>query len=122
MTRLRFMLIWISTCFLAAVFILAGAIKFGDPTAAEHFRKWGYGDWFRILVGIVELVGGVALLVPRAATAAGAILSVIMMGAIFTLFRAEEGKQVLAPALILWMLIYVAYTRLPQSPWGKRQG
>jgi putative oxidoreductase len=120
MTRLRLFLVWSSTLFVATAFILNGSLMFGSPAEQERFRKWGYADWFRILLGVVEIAAGVLLLFPRAATAAAAVLAIVTIGAIFTLFRTQDTNGLLLPALLLWMLTYIGYTRYRPAPWGKR--
>jgi putative oxidoreductase len=118
MSRLRTCLVWSATVFVTVYFILASIRNIGDAAAKEGL--WKHSDWLRLFVGVVEIVGGVLILLPRAATGAAAVLAIIMIGAIYALFRVQDDLRVVLPALVLWMLIYIGYTRYSQSPWGKR--
>ena len=46
--------------------------------------KGGAGQWFRYLVGILELAGAIGLLIPRLAAPAALGLLGVMIGAFFT--------------------------------------
>jgi uncharacterized membrane protein YphA (DoxX/SURF4 family) len=50
----------------------------------EMFAKLGAGQWFRYLTGALEVIGGVALLVPRAAFYGAVLLAAVMVGALVT--------------------------------------
>lgn len=63
--RVRLAAAWCLGLYLAWLYVRMGWIKF-DPkgfwTAA--FVRWGYPPWLRIAVGVVEVAGGLMLLVP----------------------------------------------------------
>ena len=59
--------VWTATVLLAALFTLAGVMKLVDADAAKQFADFGFPYWFCILIGIIEVGGAVALLVPRTA-------------------------------------------------------
>ncbi|MFR9806741.1 DoxX family protein [Pseudonocardia sp. RS010] len=62
----------------------SGAPKlFGEATAVLAFDAIGAGDWFRYLIGALEVVGGIALMVPMLAGLAAACFVVLMTGAVF---------------------------------------
>lgn len=67
----------------ALAFTLAGIDKFpADPYWLHVFDAIGFGQWFRYLTGIVEVVGGLLFLIP-ALTALGAFFLIsTMTGAI----------------------------------------
>ena len=53
---------------LAVQFVAAGATKLlGDAQMVTMFDDIGAGQWFRLLVGVLEIAGGAGLLVPRLA-------------------------------------------------------
>lgn len=64
---LRLVLGYLAGLYLAQMYVGMGLIKF-DPdgfwTAA--FERWGYPMWLRLTVGIAEVGGGTALLLPAA--------------------------------------------------------
>jgi uncharacterized membrane protein YphA (DoxX/SURF4 family) len=58
----------------------------------------GYPPWFR-LIGVLEVGGGVALLIPAVAPPGTGVLLTIMMGAVSTALRVGES---VAPPLIVF--------------------
>src|SRR5690349_1267053 len=68
----------------ALVFVMFGFDKFDSRPNSEWvsiFARIGFGQWFRVVTGCVEIAGGV-LLLPRATGRAGAaILGATMLGA-----------------------------------------
>ena len=60
---------WTLQAVLAAAFLAAGFAKLaGVPFMVDLFEQIGLGQWFRVLTGVVEVVGAVALLVPGLAS------------------------------------------------------
>jgi uncharacterized membrane protein YphA (DoxX/SURF4 family) len=77
--------LYLISAFLTLVFVKAGWAKFFDTSGwARAFAIWGFPIWFRVLVGVLEIVGGVLLLVPRTGVHAAAALAVIMLGGMGT--------------------------------------
>lgn len=70
---------------LAAVFIVHGAMKLADVTGTmAGFEQMSLPSWLGVLVGIVELLGGVAMLLGVYVRYAGYALAVVMAGAILS--------------------------------------
>lgn len=108
-------MLWIVSIVVAAMFIMAGGTKLaGLPMHVEHFQKWGYPDWFRILIGTAEVAGGVGLLIPRLASFAAAGLAAIMLGAVYTHLAHKEAIQVVAPIVFLLVFGVLTYARWPR--------
>jgi UPF0716 family protein affecting phage T7 exclusion len=60
---------WTLQAILAAAFLAAGLAKLaGVPFMVELFEQIGLGQWFRVVTGVVEVTGAVALLVPGLAS------------------------------------------------------
>lgn len=80
-------MIWPLRVILAAAFLFFGLVKFpsnpGSPWV-HTFELIGVGQWFRYFTGLVEAVGGLLLLVPRATYVAVAMLAAAMIGALLT--------------------------------------
>ncbi len=80
--RIRLVAAWLLGLYLARMFVNMGWIKF-DPegfwTAA--FERWGYPAWLRVPVGVLEVGGGIMLVIPWLATYGGLALAVVMGGA-----------------------------------------
>lgn len=87
----------------AVVFLAAAAAKLsGAPEMVQAFDHIGLGQWFRIVTGIVEVIGGIAVLIPAAAFLGGLLLSATMIGAVLAHSFVIEGSPV--PALILLLI------------------
>src|SRR5438105_14044185 len=93
--------LWIFSSLLAMLFVTAGIAKFINPAVRVHFGQWGYPDWFRVLIGGLEIGCGVLLLVPRLAWRAGLMLGLIMLGAAGTSWFHGETTQASLPASLL---------------------
>jgi len=106
---------WVLSALLAALFLFAGGQKLlGTGGTVEHFTQWGYPPWFRTIIGLIEVSGGLALLVPRVAFYAAGALGVVMIGAIHThLTKAAPGIPV--PIVCLLALAFIASARRPSA-------
>lgn len=91
--RARLVAAWVVGLYLADMFVRMGAVKF-DPEGfwTEAFVRWGYPAWLRIAVGVVEVVGGVMLVVPWCAPVGGVAVGLVMGGAWLTRFL--DGRYV----------------------------
>lgn len=68
---------------LAAVFITHGAMKLASVTSVmAMFVKMGMPGWLGVAVGLIELLGGVAMLLGVYMKYAGYALAAVMVGAI----------------------------------------
>ena len=77
--------LWVSQILLALIFVMAGASKvFGEQANVEMFATIGIGQWFRYVVGVLEIVGAVGVLIPRLAGLAALGLVCLMVGAAIT--------------------------------------
>jgi putative oxidoreductase len=86
----------------------------GETNAVQTFDDMGAATWFRYFVGLVELAGGIGLLVPRLAGLAAAGLALLMVGATATqLFVLHGGALALTPVIIGAMCVFIA--------WGRRE-
>jgi putative oxidoreductase len=100
---------------LAAVFVAAGIPKIlGVAAVAENFQHFGYSPAFRLLIGALEIAGGVTLLVPAVALYAALLLIGIMAGAVWTVWRV--GDSVAPPLIVGALLAVLAVMRLRQTP------
>lgn len=114
--RIKVTAVWILSGLLGLLYLFAGGTKLaGMQTHVEHFARWGYPDWFRLVVGTIEVVCGAALLVPGLAFYAAVALGMNMLGAIYTeLFRGEPPRAAF-PLVLLLLLAVVAYARRPAA-------
>ncbi len=100
---------------LLAAFFVFLAVKnlSGDLRMAEDFRRWGYSDGFRMLVGISQLVGAAALLVPGLTFLGAALLAGLLVGAIVTHLRFDPPAQALAAVVSLLLLLPLLWAYRP---------
>ena len=78
-------LIWAARLFLAVAFVFFGAVKFASTGMwVRLFDQIGFGQWFRYFTGVVEVVAGALMLVPRATLAAALLIGSAMIGALLT--------------------------------------
>lgn len=88
---------------LAVVFIASGGAKLaGMEFEIAAFERWGYPLWFMYATGLVEVLGGIGLLIKRVAPLAALGLAVMMIGAVAThVLHAEWAMLVLASIILL---------------------
>ena len=105
--------LWTLQVLLAFQFAMAGLSKvFGDPAMVNMFATIGVGQWFRYLVGALEIAGAVGVLVPRLSGLAALGLVCLMAGATLTnLF--VLGASPLLPLVLLVVSALAA--------WGRRE-
>ena len=102
---------WTLQGIIAAAFLAAGAAKLADvPFMADLFAQIGIGQWFRVVTGVVEVVGAVALLFPGLASIGALWLGGTMVGAVATHLFVLHTSPV--PAIVLGVLnALVVYLR-----------
>src|SRR6185312_3461840 len=106
--------VWALSVILAAVFLLAGVPKIlgTEPLWLQAAAMHGFPSGMRVVVGICEVLGALAQLVPTL-TIYGAIgLAVLMVPA--TITQAMSGEPGLyVPIIVCVLLLLVAWQRDP---------
>ncbi|MFF0637739.1 DoxX family protein [Nocardia sp. NPDC004151] len=104
-TKLRNRVLWTLQIVLGLFFIIASGLpKFvGQADAVRIYNEIGWGDWFRYLTGLVEVSGGLGLMIPRLSGPAAAGLSITMVCA-----AATQAFLLGAPGLAIFPLVLVA--------------
>jgi putative oxidoreductase len=106
--------LWLIQLILAVQFAGAGLFKLSAaPVMVEMFTTIGIGQWFRVLVGTLELAGAIGLLVPRLAGLAALGLAGVMLGAIFANLLILGAAPWLPMGLLLCCAL-VVWSRWPQ--------
>jgi putative oxidoreductase len=111
MVRLRSAAVWAGAIFLAVVFVAVGFSKLGGASAmgwSERFGQWGYPANTAYVVGVLEILGGLGVLIPRWRRAASLTLGVVMMGALCTHLIHAEFPRVIPP-LVLGGVAFLVY-------------
>jgi len=97
---------------LGLLFVLIGSMTVaGMKMFVENFRHFGYPQWFRVVTGSLEVLGGLGLLIgirlPWLAALASAGLTLVMLGAILTHLRIREPLQKIVLPIVLGVLAIV---------------
>lgn len=111
-TTIRTAAAWIAQVLSAGILFGAAIGKLrGTLGWIERFRSWGYPDDFYLVIGVLEVLGAIALLVPRFAGRAAVGLFVIMLGAFLTHLIHGEGLAVVRPLIVIVLLVAVLWLR-----------
>jgi len=103
--------LWVLQVLVAISFVFASSGKLGgDPRAVESFNEMG-GDWFRYLIGALELAGGIALLIPLLSGLAGLAFVGLMVGATIVQATVFDGEMLAAPLVTLVFVAIIAWAR-----------
>jgi uncharacterized membrane protein YphA (DoxX/SURF4 family) len=75
--------VWILRIALALIFVVVGFVKIPGsihPMWVRLFERIGFGQWFRYFTALVEIVGGMLMIVPSATLVSVALLASAMVG------------------------------------------
>jgi putative oxidoreductase len=101
---------WLLQVLLALLMAGPGWQKFTSPVWERMFRAWGYPDGFYLVIGSVQVVGGILLLVPRVASYSAIVLAVVMAGAAATQI-VRGGRNGVGEIVFMSLLIAIAALR-----------
>ncbi|WP_432136039.1 DoxX family protein [Streptomyces sp. bgisy154] len=98
---------------LALFFGIASALPklIAHSSAAEVFDDMGWGSVGMYTIGVLELAGAAALLVPLLQSVAAMALSGLMVGAFIVQLTVLDGKNAATPLIIIVPLLLVAWAR-----------
>ncbi|MEE9207338.1 MAG: DoxX family protein [Gemmatimonadota bacterium] len=106
--------IWIPTVFETLAMVGIGLAKFTNWAQwSGWFEGWGYGAWFAAVIGIAEILGGLALLVPRLAAYAASGLLIVMLGALYTTTTKPNELGWTGAAIHIALLAVILASRWP---------
>ena len=112
--RLGSAALWTVQIALAGMFLLAGGSKLlGAPPMVAMFDAIGIGQWFRYVMGLIEVGSALALLVPSFAVFGAIALVATMIGAVATHLFIIGGSPVM-PAILLLGSAGVVWARWRQ--------
>lgn len=101
--------LWVLQILLALMFAMAGLAKvFGDQAMVEMFATIGIGQWFRYVVGVLEIAGALGVLIPRLSGLAALGLGCLTVGATLANLFVLGASPLLpiallmASALVVW--------------------
>ena len=102
--------LWVLRVLMAALFLFSAFIKLsGQQMAVDEFAALPTGDWFRYVVGLMELVGAIALLTPAVSGFGALLLLIVDIGAFFAqiLFLHMDFIHTIVIGAILAALVYL---------------
>ena len=79
----------------------------GESHQVALFTIVGLPNWFLVLVGTFEVIGGILLLVPATTPVGSLMLSTIMVGALWTHAALGEWVNLLPVSVLLGLLLMI---------------
>ena len=111
----KFIGMWLPAILLALIFVPQGWSKFNDASGwAAAFRHWGYPDWFRITIGVIELSGVALLLLGRTAAFGAILIIIVMLGGMATHIIYDGGRHLTSEVVPLVLSSIVLVLRREQ--------
>jgi len=107
--------LWVPTVLMAMLFVMQGIFKL-QPNSPwpQMFKNWGFPAGSVLIVGAIELLAGIALLVPRIAAYAAATLALVMLGAAATHLLHAEWLQFSFTLALSGIFTALARVRMPR--------
>jgi len=108
------LVVWILSVLLFAAFATTGMAKLTgtEPIGLQAAAMNGFPAWIRTVVGVVEVAGAVALLIPPVAAFAASLLAMLMIPATITQWISGQ-PGIFIPIFMLALLLTVAWRRNP---------
>ena len=102
---------WILRLAVAGVFLSVGASKFDENSYwVKLFNQIGFGQWFRYLTGVLQVLGAVLVVVPRTFLIGIGILAATMAGATAVwIVRFGAPGNAIIPAVVLVALVAIGF-------------
>ena len=107
--------VWLPALLLALIFFPQGWSKFSDTSGwAVAFRTWGYPDWFRTTIGVIEVTAAAGLLWARTAPFGALLIVMVMLGGMATHLVFEHGRHMTSEVVPLTLALIVLIARRRQ--------
>ena len=114
--RIDVLTTWLPRIAIAVAFTAVGSSKFRDPMWARLFGQIGLGQWLRYLTGVMQITGGILVLIPRTALIGIGLIVSTMIGAVVAwLTVLHAPANALIPGAILAALIAVGSSEYSRS-------
>jgi len=93
---------WVIAGLLCLAFLGAGAAKLtGQAMMQQEFTAFGYPLWFMTVTGVIEVLGAVLVVIPRASRVGAGLLVCVMAGALVSHLTHGQAAMIGAPAVLL---------------------
>ena len=98
---------------ISTLFVATGALQLtGIRPVRRAYARWGYPEWFRVAIGMVEIEAGLLAAFDNTQRVAALQLIPIMVGAIYTHGKTPgERHMIVVPAIMLFALFPMAQLR-----------
>lgn len=98
---------------LALFFVIASGVPklVAHPSAVEVFERLGWGGPGMYTIGALEVLGGIALLVPVLGSVGATALIGLMTGAFIASVTALGGENAATPLILILPLAWIAWAR-----------
>lgn len=104
---------WILSGLIALAMIMAGGSKLsGAEEQVKGFAAMGYPVWFLYATGIIEVVGGILLLIPKTAVFGVLLLGATMVGAVVSLLKMGDVAHAPIPFVFLLVIALIGWLRI----------
>jgi ubiquinone/menaquinone biosynthesis C-methylase UbiE len=98
---------------LAALFLVVGAMKLlALPDEVAIFERLGFGQWFRVVIGVLEIAGAIGLSLTPLCVPAALGLSLLMVCAVVS-HLTVLGPSVVPAVVALALCLFVVWVELP---------
>ena len=112
--KLKLIGTWFLQVIMGLEFIIAGQAKFTNADLwSTNFKGWGYPDHVYLVIGGLEVIGGILIFFPKLASRAALLLCVIMIGASITHMIHQEWDRVIVTVVLTAILCAVYFLRKP---------
>mgnify|MGYP001385457403 CR=1 FL=1 len=100
----------IASGMLALIFLASGSAKLATlDFEVAAFERWGYTPEFMYLTGLLEVAGGIGVLIKRLSALAAACLAALMLGAVLTHLQHGEWPMLALASSILALAVWRAW-------------
>jgi putative oxidoreductase len=110
---------WVLRIGVAFFFVAVGLEKFSTNLRSEWikiFEQIGWGQWFRYFTGVVEMLGALLMLVPKATPVGTGLLASAMTGAILAhCFKLGDPFSSIIPLVLLVLILAIGW-KLSHKP------
>ena len=111
-SRIGILATWLPRIAIALVFVGVGSSKFSDPMWVRLFARIGFGQWFRYFTGVMQIAGGILVLIPRLSLVGIAMLACTMAGAVITWIALGLALNAPIPGVLLIVLLALGWSEL----------
>lgn len=110
--KMQNIIAWVFTILLALMFLFAGIMKFIPPMEMlDQWALWEVDPTFMKFIGAAEVLGAIGLFIPKVRSLAIIGLSLVMVGALYTLLSHSDFQNINGAIFSLIMLVLLFLLR-----------